>query len=188
MAHFVGLDKYILTQNVPTMKNAIAFGILLIVFMPLLNAQIPANTIMLGAGAGVGMSEEKMDISTSPRFGFFPAADFALGLGMNHRARLHAKQDEPNFEFDTEFAIFGRYYFLPESEWRPFLHAEVQNIPASWRFQTEAALGVAYFVSPRLSLEAQMMFGSFELFRSPQFSRSGIQFGVHVFFPPKKSS
>ena len=153
--------------------------------LPFANAQIETNTIMIGGNSGLGINDKSFGLSLNPRVGIFLAPDFVIGADVNSTTSWMVDNNTTDFSFSYDLGVFLRYYLSPGKNWRPFLHAELDNIPTIWRFDGAAGAGIAYFFSPRVSVETQLLIRGIDLFDGPDISISGLNVGVHVFFPPK---
>lgn len=168
------------------MRKTILLGAFLLALLPLSNGQIPANTIMIGGNSGLGIHSNGFNLNINPRVGFFVAPDLALGADVNASTSLYADRNTTDWNFDYNLGLFMRYYLAPGKKWRPFLHAEMSNVPAIWRFDGAVGGGLAYFINPKVSIETQLLFQVFDVFDSPNLSVSGLNIGFHVFLPPKE--
>ncbi len=167
------------------MRKMIFLGVFLSLLLPSLPAQIETGTIMLGGNSGFGASSSGFHFNLNPRVGYFLAPDFVVGAQVNASSGLFVDDNTTNFNFDYDLGFFLRYYLSPGKQWRPYLHAEIDNRPSLFQFDGAAGAGIAYFFSPRVSVETQLLFRVGNLFHIPNFSVSGLNVGVHVFFPPK---
>ncbi|KAF2518521.1 porin family protein [Flavobacterium salilacus subsp. salilacus] len=123
----------------------------------------------------VGFGSEKTgdfkatEFNFSPRAGYFVSDNIALGLALGYN---NTKQDE-EFGFGTaevttntfEIGAFGRYYFMPASQFSLFTQlgvnygttkSEIDNeeFNKANGFNVEFAPGISYFISEHFALEA----------------------------------
>lgn len=167
------------------MRKTILLGAFLLALLPLASGQIPTNTVMIGGNSGLGIHSNGFNLNINPRVGFFVAPDLALGADVNASTSFYSDQSTTDWNFDYNLGLFMRYYLAPDKKWRPFLHAEMSNVPAIWRFDGAVGGGLAYFITPKVSIETQLLFQVFDVFDRPRISVSGLNVGFHVFIPPK---
>ena len=163
----------------------ILLGAFLCLVLPYAQAQIETGTVMIGGNSGLGITNNGFNFYLNPRAGYFIASDFAIGADVNASTGLFVDDNTTDFHFNYDLGVFMRYYLSPGKKWRPFLHAEMENIPTIWQFDGAVGGGIAYFFTPRVSVETQLLLRVADLFDMPGLSVSGLNVGVHVFFPPK---
>ena len=168
------------------MRKAILLGALLTLFLPLANAQLTTGTVMMGGNSGIGITKNSFNLNMNPRVGYFIAPDLVIGGDVNTNTRFSSDAGSTNFDFNYDVGVFMRYYLSPGKKWRPFLHAELDNIPVLGRFNGAAGAGIAYFIHPKVSIETQLLFRVNSIFEGPNFAVSGLNVGFHVFLPTKK--
>lgn len=167
------------------MKKIILLSSFLMLLLPFSQAQIDKGTVMIGGNSGLGIHRNGFNLNLNPRIGFFVAPDLALGADVNASSSLFSDQHTTDWDFDYDLGLFVRYYLSPGNKWRPFLHAEMSGVPAVWRFDGAVGGGLAYFISPKVSIETQLLFQVFDMFEGPKISASGLNVGFHVFLPQK---
>lgn len=129
--------------------------------------------VFISGSIGFG-SEKTGDFKTnefnfSPRAAYFVSDNISLGLALGYN---NTKQDE-DFGFGTtevktntfEIGAFGRYYFMPASQFSLFTQlgvnygttkseAEGEEFNKANGFNVEFAPGISYFISDHFALEA----------------------------------
>ena len=125
--------------------------------------------VFISGSVGFG-SEKTGDFKTnefnfSPRAAYFVNDNISLGLALGYN---NSKQDQSFGEVTTntfEIGAFGRYYFMPASQFSLFTQLGVNyattksevnsfNFNKANGFNVEFAPGISYFVSEHFALEA----------------------------------
>lgn len=168
------------------MKQLVLLGGFMTLLLSFSHAQIEKGTIMIGGNSSLGVTGNGFTLSMSPRFGYFLLPDFAIGAQANAATNYYSDEFRSDLAFYYDLGIFVRQYFSKQdSKWKPFIHGEMNSFPTLRRLDGAIGGGLAYFITPKVSIETQLLFKVSNIFDGPGFSVSGLNIGFHVFLPSK---
>ena len=170
------------------MEKVIFLGAWMLLLLPFGKTQTEAGTLMFGSHNSVTIGKYGFSFYAYPRVGIFAADNFAVGTVFRTRTTFVSYQERREWGFQYEAGIFSRYYFTPGKRLRPFAELEMRLAPQIREVNTSAGAGVAYFVTPWISIEAQLLLGVDDQFDRPILSdNSGWNLGFIFHLPLKKT-
>jgi outer membrane protein W len=183
--------KSFFKKNQTNMRSLILTLSLSLLGILSLQAQTNQGDWMLGGSSALGIGRSTFVAQANPRVGYFIKDNFALGteIGLQYRyLRTSDQVGNPviHNEFNSDFGIFGRYYFAPEKTLRPFVHLGVNTFP-DFDFTGQGGVGLAWFITDKVALETSLMLQANRLFVRPDFSVRGLNVGFHIYLDGKKS-